>query len=200
MSLASRAAAYESAMWGSLFRWLRGERPGPGSFGYVGITRPILLVFLVLSLVEVPLFDWLVRLIVPWAWVRWVVLALGVYGVIWMFGLLAMQTLSPHLVTPRGLRVRSAPRTDLEIEWGEIAAVHPRVRPLAENKTIMYDGEALIIAAGGQTNVDVVLHAPRTFDLPQGTGKPVKVVRLHADDNDGLVAAVRAHLTADQPS
>ncbi|MGW5667805.1 hypothetical protein [Micromonospora sp. NPDC003776] len=92
-ALLAGAVRYEIGMWRSLFRWLlrrpQTTEPGAEVFGYVGVVQPILIAFIVLSAVEIPIFDLILRHTLPWPSVRTVVLALGVWGLLWMIGLFA---------------------------------------------------------------------------------------------------------------
>ncbi|GAA4707561.1 hypothetical protein [Phytohabitans rumicis] len=198
-SLARRAMAYESAMWRSFFRWIlrRDTTPPPGvqAFGYVGVVRPILMAFIVLSGVEIPIFDLIISRLVPWEWVRWTVLGLGIYGFIWMLGLLAMLTLHPHLVDDTGIRIRNSISLDLTIPWDNIAAVNGRYRSLASSKGVQIEhddsGPIVNLAAAGQTNVDITLREPAALPLPKGPSEPTTRVRIYADQPDAFVASVR---------
>lgn len=204
-SLARWAAAYESAMWRSLFGWVlrRPVRHAPGAelFGYVGAVRPILIAFIVLSAVEIPIFDLIVSHLVPWRPARFIVLALGAYGLLWMLGLLAMVQRHPHVVGDDGIRVRSGVRlgVDLTVPWDRVAEVRRRYRPLPSSRTIQIDsdrsGPIVHVAAGGQTNVEVQLRQPVALALPVGPSEPTTRVRLYVDDPDRFVAVVRQHLT-----
>jgi hypothetical protein len=102
MSLIHRAVVMEAAMWRNLLAWAR-RRPVPMGqgdvpFAYHGVVKPILGVFIGLSAVEIPIFDLIVRKVVPWAPARWIMLVLGVWGLLWMIGFGAWLRRHPHLV------------------------------------------------------------------------------------------------------
>lgn len=204
MSLMRKATAYESAMWSSLFRWLLrrppSHPPGTRTFSYLGVIKPILIAFIVLSAVEVPIFDLIVSRLVPWPAVRWIVLGLGIYGLIWMLGLFAMLRLHPHEMGESGIRIRNGISLDVTIPWTDIAAVHGRYRSLPSSKGVQIahdaDGPIVNLGTGGHTSVDIVLRAPSSLELPKGPSEPTTRVRLYADDKDAFVAAARAHLAS----
>ena len=108
LSLLHRATAMEIANWRSMYRWLRRKpvatAPGDQVFSYLGVVKPIFGVFIGLSAVEVPIFDVIIRHVVPWAPARWIALGLGVWGLLWMIGLYASLKIHPHVVGPAGLR------------------------------------------------------------------------------------------------
>ncbi|MEV4757538.1 hypothetical protein AB0J86_20835 [Micromonospora sp. NPDC049559] len=206
-SLARRAMAYESAMWSSFFRWVL-RRPGTDQpdaepFSYLGVVRPILIMFIVLSAVEIPIFDLIVSHLVPWRPARWIVLALGVYGLVWMLGLLAMLQLHPHLLDDDGIRVRNGATLDVRIAWADVEAVHKRYRSLPSSKGVQLerddDGLVVNLGVGSQTSVDVTLRWPTRLALPSGPSEPTTRVRLYVDDPDAFVAAARRRLSAAAP-
>jgi hypothetical protein len=204
MKLAQKVTAYEAAMWSSLLRWVLRRPPsypsGTRTFSYLGVVKPILIAFIVLSAVEIPIFDLIVSRLVPWSPARWIVLGLGVYGLIWMLGLYAMLRLHPHEMGEAGIRIRNGIGVDVTIPWTDIAAVHGRYRSLPSSKAVQVehdsDGPVVNLGAGGQTSVDITLREPSSLDLPKGPSEPTTRVRLYADDKDAFVAAAREHLEA----
>ncbi|KAB1948602.1 hypothetical protein F8271_02425 [Micromonospora sp. ALFpr18c] len=197
--LLRRVVVTEAAMWRSLYVWAR-RRPlplGPGDepFGYLGVVKPILGIFIGLSVVEIPIFDLIVTHVVPWRPARWIVLALGVWGVLWMVGLFASMTIHPHVVGDRGLRVRLNSGIDIWIPWTDVEALRKRHRSLPSSRSVQVEQEGdrrvLSISVGSQTSIDVLLRRPTTFDLPKTGSMPMNELRLYADDPDGLLRSAR---------
>ncbi|MEU0549018.1 hypothetical protein [Micromonospora sp. NPDC005979] len=197
--LLRRAVVTEAAMWRSLYLWAR-RRPlplGPGDepFGYLGVVKPILGIFIALSAVEVPIFDLIVSHVVPWRPARWIVLGLGIWGLLWMVGLWANMTIHPHIVANTGLRVRNSSGIDIWIPWSDVAALRKRHRSLPSSRTVQVEQEGarqiLNVSVGSQTSIDVLLRRPTTFDLPRGRSAPMDELRLYADDPDGLLRSAR---------
>ncbi|MFG1996154.1 hypothetical protein ACGFJ7_39885 [Actinoplanes sp. NPDC048988] len=175
--------AVEAAMWRNLFAWmLRRSVPlkeGEMAYTYHGVVKPILGVFIGLSAVEIPIFDLIVREVVPWGPARWIVLALGVWGLLWMIGFAAGLRRHPHLVGDDGIRVRLGNGVDFTIPWADVVSVSKRYRSLPSNKSVqVVDGVKHIVMAG-QTSVDI-----ERADAGD--------VRIYVDDPDGFVAAARA--------
>ncbi|WP_127503342.1 hypothetical protein [Actinoplanes solisilvae] len=199
MSLLRRALAAEAATWRNLFLWA-GRRPVPlyggEPFGYLGVVKPILGVFLGLSVVEIPILDLIVKNVIPWGPARLITLAISVWGLLWMLGFLGGLIRNPHLVVDEGLRVRMGPGIDMTVRWADIASISKRYRSMPSSKGIQYEDGALHVVVGSQTSVDVRLRRPIAFALPKGSGEPVEEVRLYADDPDGLVRAARSRLEA----
>jgi hypothetical protein len=193
--LVRTALVYELGMWRSLIRWVS-RRPavpeGHTPFSYAGAVTPVLWAFIVVSAIEVPVL----HLVLPWEGVRLAADVLGVYGVLWMVGMLGALRVHPHVVGEDGLRVRSGTSLDVLVAWDQIAAVRYRLRSLEGMRNVQVHDEggalALSIGVGSQTNVDLVLREPAVLPVPRTAGKPVTQLRICADDPRGLVARLRS--------
>ncbi|GAB2575003.1 hypothetical protein Aab01nite_14940 [Paractinoplanes abujensis] len=199
MSILRRAAAAEAATWRNLALWVTRrpvDRHGGQAYGYLGVVKPILGVFLVLSIVEIPVLDLIIKHVVPWGPARWIMLAISVWGLLWMLGFLGGLIRHPHLLLDDGLRVRMGPGIDLTVPWSDIESIGKRYRSMPSSRAVQFEEGALHIVVGSQTSIDVRLRRPLTFDVPRGPGEPVSELRLYADDADGLVRVARTHLDA----
>ncbi|MEU9739787.1 hypothetical protein AB0E12_11420 [Micromonospora chersina] len=205
--LARRAVAYEWGMWRSLARWVLRRpypvAPGAETFAYVGVVQPILGVFIALSTIEIPVLDLILRHTVGWPTVRHAAIGLGVWGVLWMVGLLASLRIHPHVADDTGLRIRNGASLDVMIPWSAIARVEARYRSLPSSRAVQYDPDdpaVLNLGVGSQTAVDVLLREPLSVRLPKGPSTPVKEIRLYADTPKALVTRARRHLPAPDPT
>jgi hypothetical protein len=72
-----------------------GMGPAVETFSYAREVAPIMGAFIFVSLVELPI----VHLLLPWPTLRLAALALSVWGLLWMIGLLASMKVFPP---PRG--------------------------------------------------------------------------------------------------
>lgn len=183
-------------MWRSLYSWVRRRPPvgGPDAetFGYSTAVTPVIWTFIGVSAVEIPA----VHVLIPWPTVRAVLLVVGVYGLVWMVGLLAGLKVHPHVVDAEGLRVRYGATVEFLVPWQEIAGVRLRRRSTEGVRSIQAVGEggdrALSVAISNQTTVDVVLSRPLPLLAARGDAEPVSAVYLHADDPSALVRRLRA--------
>jgi hypothetical protein len=191
-------------MWRSLYRWIL-RRPlalgtGGKAFSYSAAKTPVIWTFVALNAIEVPAF----HLLLPWQTARRIVDVLGVYGLIWMLGLVASIRVHPHIVGDRGLRIRNGSTVDIMIPWDAIAAIRTRNRPLPNSRAVQFDrtGSVTTLHLGvlSQTNVDVVLRRPTTVPLPKGSSETITELSFYVDDPGSLVARAREHLTADPPT
>ena len=110
------ALLYELSLYRSLVRWLARRPDVPGGarpIGYSRLVAPMLWLWIFGSTVEVVVVEVVLRhLDQPWAdAARVPLLVLGIWGVVWMLGMLASYRVRPHLITDTGLQVRSGART-----------------------------------------------------------------------------------------
>ncbi|MFE7513780.1 hypothetical protein ACFU8I_21535 [Streptomyces sp. NPDC057540] len=134
-------------------------------------------------------------LLADWPVIHTVVLVLDVYTVLFVLGLHAASATRPHTLAGSTLRVRQAAHVDVRVPLDRIASVRRESLFSHERR----DGE-LNLAVGSQTTVTVELTEP--VDAPRllGAPRPVRLIRLHADDPQALVRAVTRARTAPSPS
>ncbi|MFI6130344.1 PH domain-containing protein [Micromonospora sp. NPDC051141] len=204
MRLVRRVVAYEWGMWRSLTRWVLRRpypvAPGATTFAYVGGVQTILVAFIVMSAIEIPILDVILRHTVDSPTIRHAAVGLGVWGLLWMFGLMASLRIHPHVVDGDGLRVRNGVSLDVTIPWAAVAAVAVRRRSLPSSRAVRYDEDdptVLNLGVGSQTAIDLVLREPLSVPLPGGPSTPVREIRFYADDPAALVEHARRHLAAD---
>lgn len=193
--LARAAWRAEVAVWQGLFRWLF-RRPrvpaGAAGFTYHKPVQTILIVFIVLSAIEIPIVDLIFH---RWPWVRFPLLVLGIWGVTWMIGLLLSYLTRPHAVGPAGIRARIGADIDADLPWEAIASVEPS-RDVAEKAPKVRaeaHGLTLALRMQDETNVLIVLERPVTVRVG-GERIDVDAVRLWTDDLPGFLDAVRTHI------
>ncbi|XVU21871.1 PH domain-containing protein [Actinoplanes sp. CA-054009] len=191
-----RILAVEAAMWRNLFAWVL-RKPvdlgaGEKAYSYHGVVKPILGVFIGLSVVEIPIFDLIVRKVVPWEPARWIVLVLGVWGLLWMIGFAAGLKRHPHVVGEDGIRVRLGNGVDFTVPWADVESVGRRYRSLPSNKSVQVEDGALHVVMGGQTSVDIRLRRPAGEVTGIERAGEAAEVRIYVDEPDDFVRAARA--------
>jgi hypothetical protein len=189
---ARRAARFEAGMWRSLARWLvrRPHVPPEGTaFAYRGPLVALILVFFMVSLLDVVALDLLVPW--PWTWLRFTVLILGVWGTVWMLGMLAAVTVHPHVAGPSGLRVRHGTSLDVHIPWDAVTGAR-QLFCSRDGRTVQLDGDTLYVLVAKQSTVEITLARPVPVTLPRDHTAEITRLRLHADDAAALVATVRS--------
>lgn len=189
-----KALAFELAMWRSLYRWVfrrpRTRTPGGKPFPYTAVVGPLLWAFIGVSAVELPVL----HLLLPWPVVRLVVDIISVYGLIWMFGLMASMRVHPHVAEETGLRLRSGASVDIEVPWDAIAAVRVRTRGLEKSRGVQFEDGVLKLVMASRTDLEVVLHEPRVLPVPRTGGEPVSELHFAVDDPKALAERIRAAL------
>ncbi|MBT2483789.1 MULTISPECIES: hypothetical protein [unclassified Microbacterium] len=175
---------------------------GATGIGYHQPVLTVLIIFIVLSAVEIPILDLIVH---QWPAVRIPILILGIWGLTWMIGLLCAMLMRPHAVGPDGIRVRSGLEIDVPVSWDDIASVaiakrvdepkQPRITEISPE-----DGFEYAERMQDETNIEIELERPVSIRLPglhpRGGAHPVTRIRLWADDPRAFLAAARPFLTA----
>lgn len=195
ISLVRRALAYEIGMYRSLGRWVirRPSVPDSGAtrFGYSVLVAPVIWIFIFVSAVEVVAVD----LLLPWESLRIAFLIVGIWGLVWMLGLLASVKVHPHLISDAGLRVRYSTNVNILIPWEDIGDLQNRRRDLEKSKTVQIastpSGTFMSVGVLKQTNIDIVLREPRSIPLSKGASEPITEIRLYADDPKALLKRAR---------
>lgn len=188
-----RATNFERGIYVNIWRWVRRHPdegpPGSLSFSYVNIVRGTIWLWIGASALEMVA----VHFIVPWPWVRWPLLIVSIWGLIWMFGFLAGQIVYPHLVEPHRLRVRNGHTVDAVVPISSIESVRTMVRSRPSSKTITLDEDDrnhLYIAVSGQVNIHITMSEPIQVDLPRGRYTVTKL-SFWADETDPVLARLR---------
>ncbi|MGH3688884.1 MAG: hypothetical protein ACRDT7_01895 [Microbacterium sp.] len=203
LSMLRRALHAEVRVYSSIGRAIARRPAVPAGGTGIGYHRPILtvlIVFIVLSAVEIPILDLIVH---PWPAVRIPVLILGIWGLTWMVGLLCAMLLRPHAVAPDGIHVRSGLEIDVFVPWEQIAsiAISRRVdQPKQPRVTASDEGAEYAERMQDETNIDIELEQPVLIRLPglapRGGEHRVTRIRLWADEPRALLEAARPFLSA----
>lgn len=198
------AFLFELALYRSLARWLA-RRPdvprGASPIGYSRLVAPMLWLWIFGSAVEVVVIEVVLRhLDQPWAVaIRIPLLLLGLWGVIWMLGMLASYRVRPHLLTHDELIARGGARSWLTVPLQAVEGVR-----LVEHevpgviRSLHVDGALALVGAGSRTNLELVLTAPTTVSTSRGQAT-VTTVGIWADDPREIAAETRLRLARDLP-
>ncbi|HEU4515459.1 MAG TPA: hypothetical protein VFR87_20295 [Nocardioidaceae bacterium] len=197
-ALAEHAVVFELRLYRSLFRWLvrRPDLGGPEdtAFTYARTVTPVMWLWIFASAAELPL----VHLLIPWDGLRIALLVVGVWGLVWMVGLLASLYVYPHLLGPAELRVRYGASHSITLPWTSVATVTHRQRDLDSSVWTLQPrdtehGTDLQVAVSGQVNVHARLHAPTTVPTAKGDME-ISELSFFADDPRAFVAHARTVL------
>ena len=194
--IARRATMMELRGYQSIYRFVfrRPKVPAGGvGFSYHKPVLPILIVFVVVSALEMLVVDLIVR---RWAYIRVPLLVLSIWGIIYMLGLLFGMLVRPHAVSADGIRVRYGSEIDLPIAWDDVHSVTRRKRVKGDKQpkvTRDDNGEgSLHMRIQNETNLEIRLNRPVSLRLPHGI-ETVSMVNLYADDPQAFMDEVRNH-------
>lgn len=196
---ALRAAISEMRTLMSLVILLRGRRsgvrPGVQGFSYAKGSMSVPIVMTVLTFLEAAL----IHLLVPWAWVRIVLLVAAIYALVLVLGVLASRVVNPHLVGSERLILKWGHKTVLDtplsnIETITAASNHTFTQPAAED-------DRMVLTSLTSTNVRITLMVPvQAFPPVSKRHLPsdfaAREVLLYVADSDGFVRAASEYQQA----
>lgn len=183
----------ELKLYVALGRWIV-RRPavptGATPWGYSRLVTPVLWLWIFGSACELPL----AHVLVPWHGVRIALLVLGVWGLVWMIGLLASLKVYPHLATASTLVVRHGKFAHLEVPWSQVDAVRLEdrgvegggLRALQPRDTGA--GTEVQVPVNGRVNVTVRLTSPLDVQTSKGEVGAVSLA-IWVDEPRDFVAA-----------
>ena len=195
--LAKRATLAEIRSYQSIYRFVF-RRPrvpaGARGFRYHQPVFAIMIVFIVVSAVELVAVDLIVR---RWPAIRIPLLVLSVWGLVWMLGFLFGMLTRPHAVGPDGIRIRFGAEVDLPINWKAVDAVAVQKRHVEGRQpkvTVDEQGEATLhLRIANETNLRIELDRAYEQRLPSGR-ETVSVIECYAEDPKAFLAEVRRYI------
>lgn len=192
----ARIAVLEPRLWVCLLRWIS-RRTGTSDreFGYH--KRSQMGLILVMLAFTTPVELLVVELLAPWAWLRISLLVLGLYALLWMFGLYASLITLPHRLEENGLRLRYGALAEGFVPLSEIAAVERAQRrapgPGDGLQTDPEDG-GIYLTTGGKTDLTLRLRSPQTAKGPFRSTGPASTIHLAADEPGRLASKLRERI------
>lgn len=203
LSLAKHALVFELNIYKSLLRWVF-HRPsipqGAQPVGYAQAVTPVMLLWIFASAMEVPLF----HVLVPWHTVRIIGVVIGIWGLLWMLGLLGGLRSYPHLIEETVLRVRGGAMHDIPVPWAAIDTFTYDDRDLPSSIWTLQPRETtrgidLQVGVSGRVNVHAVLH--RSFMVSTRKGDmEIAEISFWADNPREFVARARRLLDSERRS
>ena len=185
----ARFVVLEPRLWACLFRWAsRKTKLREGEFGYHKKSTMYMLVLLVVLVGPVEAL--MLHLLVPWAWLRWSLLAVEVYGTFWFLGFHASLQALPHRLEETGVRLRYGAFAEVLVPYPEIGAVERSVRRTpggGDGLRTVPEEDAAYLTITGKTDLTLKLKSPRTVEGVFRSVGPVGTMHLSAD-KPGLFA------------
>lgn len=197
MRLAWEALLLELALYRSLARWIlrRPDVPGDATaIGYAQLVAPMLWLWIFGSATEVVVVEMVLRSIdTGWAHAfRLPLLVIGIWGVLWMLGMMAAYRVRPHLLSTDRLRVRNSARTwvDVPMEVVESARSAEHEVPGVVKSLHIEDG-LLLVGVSSRTNLELKLTGPVTLATSKGPAQAITRVGLWVDDPRDVVSQLQ---------
>ena len=180
-STAWAALRLELTLYLALGRWVlrRPDVPaGTTPIGYSRLMAPMLWLWIFGSATEVVVLDLVLSR--WWTPLRIPLLVVGVWGLVWMLGLMAAYRTGPHLLGRTSLQVRDGMHARVEVPLALVAQVRPTDHELPGLLRSVHvrgeDEEAiLLVGVSSRTNLELVLAGPTELPTPSG---PVTVSRV----------------------
>jgi membrane protein YdbS with pleckstrin-like domain len=199
--LAGAAIRLEISLYLALARWIvrRPEvPPGTVAVGYSRLVAPILCLWIFGSAVEVVVLD--VLLSRWWTPVRVPLLVLGVWGLVWMLGMLAAYRVRPHLLGEHVLQVRDGLHARVDVPLERISSIRSIDHDLPGLlRSVHVEGEEpealLLVGVSSRTNLELALTGPTVLETPHGTATVTRV-GLWVDEPREVAELVRRRLSA----
>lgn len=159
-----RLAFMEARTLLGLLTWLRGRKIGVDSitrgFSYAKGTLSIPFAMGVVTIIEAGV----IHLLIPWTWLRILLLVASVYALILLTGVFAARIINPHLVGSHFLTLKWGHTTVLETPLHNVSSVrrasnHKHTQPAI-------DESLLVLTSLTSTNVRIVLKEPVSAHPP----------------------------------
>lgn len=191
----------ELLIWRSLFRLVRGGwKLSENEFSYHRRSPLIGLVFV--TVITAPAELLVIDLVVPWRTVRFVLLFLAIYSLLWILGYAAAQMCSPHRLTASELIVRKGFLAEARIPFSEIDLVERTSRNLPKTAdrwgVAIIDGTAYYVIAG-QADVVVHLRTPISVRRLLDDSEPCFVYRVAVDNPYQFVRLIGERMRPETP-
>ncbi|QZD87402.1 hypothetical protein [Qipengyuania psychrotolerans] len=185
-----RFAAFESGMMRlALFKW--GAKPlvpaGTQAFAYHRVINPMIAVFLVLQMIEIVVVDLLVS-----HWSRpaaIVLLALGIWGALFLIALMKGFRLYPILLGREFVRVRAGLLINLRVPIDAIEALEPSITKAETDRA-----EVLNAAILSHPNVILRLRSPIPHTGLFGKTRNIGRIAFRLDQPAPFIEALEARL------
>jgi hypothetical protein len=198
--LAWEALLLEVALYRALLRWVT-RRPdvprGAEAIGYAQLVGPMLWLWIFGSATEVVVVEVVLRQVEqPWAAaLRMPLLVLGVWGVLWMLGMLASYRVRPHLLTDTELLLRSGARTWVVVPVEALESARTVEHELPGLvRSLHVEDSLVLVGVSSRTNLELVLVEPMTLSTSKGQVLATRV-GLWADEPREVAVRLRPRLT-----
>ncbi|MFC0545811.1 hypothetical protein [Kutzneria chonburiensis] len=153
-------------------------------FHYGRSFRPIILVLLVLTIVEGVIAELVLGYLLAGTFWPWLTLALHVYGLLWVLGVLASLEVRPHVIEDDALVLRDSAFSQLSIPLSAVRSFSKISRAGVLRSGLKVQGDVAMFAYG---DANITVHI-EPVDDPRLAG--VRQIQFTVDDRESFLAAV----------
>lgn len=194
----ARFLALELRLWTYLYIWVfRRPRPSANAFPYLRHSSVgVLLLALGFS---APVEFLLYELLIPWPWVRILLLFLGVYAIFWALAFVAALHVLPHECLTDGMLLRYGIAAQAFVPYTAIEQVAVRVRNVSGRPNgfrVDRAQHAGAFVVGGLTQVSLTLSQPVEVQTMAGRRLSVAALEVAVDQPEQFVARTRERMRA----
>jgi hypothetical protein len=192
---AARAITIEIQMWYYLGKWLfRKNHRSENEFTYHRNSR--LMALAVIMLFVTPAEVLLLALLIPWAWLDWVLGIAAVYALFWIVAVYVSMAGRPHKLGETALFIHSGVLSGGEIPYLiiESAALTQSGKGSGDGLKVYPTEKEAFFSIGGEVNIKIYLREPVTLDNWIKKTAPVTAVFLAADEPEKMLAALQKRL------
>ena len=128
----------------------------------------------------------------PWEWLKWALLVLEIYALLWLLGLYASLVTLPHRLEEKGLSLSYGAIVARFAPYKEIQNMSKGIRKAPSfGVGLEYapEEDTLYLAAGGKTDVTLHLQTPRTINGFLKESEPARILHLAVGDSGRLAHA-----------
>jgi hypothetical protein len=180
----------EARIFVTFGRWLGMRLFHRPATGYSYHRDLILIGWAMLFALSAPAEMILLHLLIPWAPVRWVLLALEIYGLLWLLAIGVSFGTLRHQIDGRSVRLRLGLLADIHLSRSTITRVTSDVRRTERSLGLEVEDETATLAVNGKTNLVMEVASPVRVRRLFGLSEPVRVIRFHADEPAAFMAAL----------
>lgn len=132
-----------------------------------------------------------VHVLVPWTTARWVLLALSVYGLVWVIGLAFSLRQHPHVLRGDELLLRFGHFRTTHVPLAHLLGARRDVRSGHKHNVEIHD-DTLSLSVAGETAVELEFSPAAEVEV-RGRSERVTRVRFFADDPRAAVRLLEQH-------
>ncbi|GHG47832.1 hypothetical protein [Streptomyces griseocarneus] len=157
-------------------------------------------IFLLVMMFTGPLEIFLAELLVPWPWLRTVLLILGIYGVLWLFGVYAGVHTRPHYIDGERLMIRTGHLAAVSVDVGAVRSVRRETHDSYQGekaKGMVSVKDGVVAVPGMSGTVLAVALGPETPVRVQGRGTVLaRALRFDADELESAIRTIKERVEA----